>query len=203
MLGGLRAAGADLAWLRACELAEKHDLAATDSMLHLVTTVDPRPLYFWLNGARIMAYDMPGWRIAAAGGYGTVPVAMQQRIGRDQAQRALRRLDEAMRFPSRQRRAVDRAGQHRTEPPGRSGGCGGKLSSRMGAAQRTLLRRAVARGAAPAVGPEAGRAGVADQTSSATAARGSVGGRSARARAHPGTRDGAGRTDGAGLSPWE
>ena len=98
MLGGLRAAGADLAWLKACELAEKHDLAATDSMLHLVTTVDSRPLYFWPNGARIMAYDMPTWRISAAGGYGATPVPIQQRIERDQAWRALRYLDEARRF---------------------------------------------------------------------------------------------------------
>jgi hypothetical protein len=98
LLGGLRAAVADIVWLRADALAERHDLPATESALKLVTVIDPRPLYFWLNGARIVAYDMPGWRVAAAGGYATVPVAAQERIGREQAQRALALLDEAMKF---------------------------------------------------------------------------------------------------------
>ena len=98
LLGGFRAAAADFAWLQAYGLAEERDLPATESMLRLVTVIDSRPLYFWLNGARIMAYDMPGWRIAAAGGYARVPVAAQERITHEQAVRALRHLDEAMKF---------------------------------------------------------------------------------------------------------
>jgi hypothetical protein len=97
VLGGFRAVAADIAWLRAEALAEEQDLPATEAMLVLVTAIDPRPLYFWLNGARIMAYDMPDWRVAAAGG-NAVPAAVQERIRQEQAQRALARLDEAMRF---------------------------------------------------------------------------------------------------------
>jgi hypothetical protein len=96
VLGGFRAIAADFAWIRVYVIWEKRDLPGTETLLRLVTTLDPRPLYFWLNGARIIAYDMKAWRIAAAGGYDAVPVAEQERIGAEQAGLALRRLDEAM-----------------------------------------------------------------------------------------------------------
>lgn len=98
VLGGFRAIVADFTWLRVFVIWEKRDLPATETLLRLVTAIDPRPVYFWLNGARIVAYDMTSWRIAAAGGYDAVPPARQERIGVEQAQLALRRLDEAMAF---------------------------------------------------------------------------------------------------------
>ncbi len=96
VLGGFRAIAADFAWIRVYVIWEKHDLPGTETLLRLVTTLDPRPLYFWLNGARIIAYDMTAWRIAAAGGYDAVPVAEQEQIGARQAHLALGWLDEAM-----------------------------------------------------------------------------------------------------------
>ena len=98
MLGGWRAILADLTWLHVQAVWEQRDLPATGSALRLVTTLDPRSLYFWLNGARMIAYDMPAWRIAAAGGYGVVPTAEQRRIDGEQARLALARLDAAMDF---------------------------------------------------------------------------------------------------------
>ncbi len=98
VLGGFRAIAADFAWVRVFVIWEKRDLPATETLLRLVTTIDPRPVYFWLNGARIVAYDMTAWRIEAAGGYEAVPAALQERLGAQQAQLALRRLDEAMAF---------------------------------------------------------------------------------------------------------
>ena len=98
LLGGFRAAVADIAWLEMAEAAEAHDLAATESLLHLSTRIDPRPLYFWVNGARIMAYDMPVWQIDAAGGDVRVAVAVRKRISTGQARRALDLLAEARRF---------------------------------------------------------------------------------------------------------
>ncbi|MEY2880250.1 MAG: hypothetical protein RLZZ15_2630, partial [Verrucomicrobiota bacterium] len=98
LLGGFRAITADFAWLRVYTEWEKHDLPATDALLRLATTLDPRPRYFWLNAARITAYDMTAWRIVAAGGYDAVPEAEQHRLGREQGRLALRRLDEAMEF---------------------------------------------------------------------------------------------------------
>ena len=98
LLGGFRAAAADFLWLEVYGAAEEHDLPATESLVHLVTVIDPRPLYFWLNGAGIMAYDMPAWRIEAAGGYDRVPATVQTRIGQEQARRALQLLEAATRF---------------------------------------------------------------------------------------------------------
>ncbi len=98
VLGGFRAIAADFTWLRVFVIWEKRDLPATETLLRLVTAIDPRPVYFWLNGARIVAYDMTAWRIAAAGGYDAVPAAEQERLGMQQAHLALHHLDEAMAF---------------------------------------------------------------------------------------------------------
>ena len=101
VLGGFRAITADFMWLRAHVIWESRDLPTTATLLRLTTALDPRPLYFWLNGARIVAYDMTAWRIAAAGGYDAVPKPEQERIGVEQANLAMRRLDEAMAFHPR------------------------------------------------------------------------------------------------------
>ncbi len=98
LLGGFRAIVADFTWLRLHVIWEQRDLAATDTLLRLVTTIDPRPLYFWVNGARIMAFDMTAWRIAEAGGHDVVPEAHRDRIGTEQARLAIRLLEEAMAF---------------------------------------------------------------------------------------------------------
>lgn len=98
VLGGFRALAADFTWLRVFMIWENRDLPATETMLRLVTAIDPRPLYFWLNGARIVAYDMTAWRIAAAGGFDAVPESVREHLGSEQAHLALRRLDEGMQF---------------------------------------------------------------------------------------------------------
>ncbi|HWA86039.1 MAG TPA: hypothetical protein VG710_07455, partial [Opitutus sp.] len=51
--GGLRAVAADLAWLRANSAWEQRDPARTRTWLNLVVALDPRPAYFWINGARM------------------------------------------------------------------------------------------------------------------------------------------------------
>ena len=98
LLGGFRGLVADAAWLRLYILWETRDLPAVDTLVHLVPAIDPRPAYFWLNGARIVAYDFTAWRIAAAGGHATLPETQQDRIGREQAGLALAHLAAAMRF---------------------------------------------------------------------------------------------------------
>src|SRR3954466_8730264 len=79
VLGGFRAIAADFTWVRVFVIWEQRDLPATETLLRLVTAIDPRPVYFWLNGARVIAYDMTAWRIAAAGGYDAVPAAERER----------------------------------------------------------------------------------------------------------------------------
>lgn len=98
VLGGFRALAADFTWLRMFTIWEDRNLPATETMLRLVTTLDPRPTYFWLNGARILAYDMTAWRIAAAGGFDVVPSGVRDHFREEQARLALRRLEEAMQF---------------------------------------------------------------------------------------------------------
>ena len=97
ILGGFRALVADLAWIRMYALWEKRDLPATETLLRVVTTIDPRPVYFWLNAARITAYDFPFWRVLAAGGFAVVPDEVQTRLSHEQARAALRGLETAMR----------------------------------------------------------------------------------------------------------
>lgn len=97
LLGGFRALVGDGAWIRMYALWERRDLAAVETMLRFVTAIDSRPVYFWINGARIMAYDLAAWRIADAGGNAIAPET-EERIRREQGLQALRHLDAAMRF---------------------------------------------------------------------------------------------------------
>jgi len=98
LLGGFRALVADAAWIQMYAQWEKRDLPGTETLLRSVSAIDPRPVYFWLNGARILAYDFPAWRIAEAGGYDAVPPGVQRRINQEQAQAALRQIAAAMAF---------------------------------------------------------------------------------------------------------
>jgi len=95
LLGGFRALVADGTWIRMYDLWERRDLPAVQTLLQLVTALDPRPVYFWLNGARITAHDFAAWRIQAEGGYETVPRSRQQQIDAEQGRQALRVLDAA------------------------------------------------------------------------------------------------------------
>ena len=96
LLGGFRAVVADFLWLRVNALWEDGDLPGTQTALRLVGLVDPRPLFFWVNGARMIGYDMPGWRIEAAGGPEAVPVSVQQRIDEEQARLAIAHLERGL-----------------------------------------------------------------------------------------------------------
>jgi tetratricopeptide (TPR) repeat protein len=98
LLGGFRALVADAVWIRLYVTWEKRDLPATDSAIRFVSTIDPRPVYFWLNGARIMAYDFAAWRIEAEGGDQRLAQAGQDLIVREQGRRALGHLERALAF---------------------------------------------------------------------------------------------------------
>ena len=95
LLGGFRAIVADFFWIQTNSVWEDSDLPATQTFIKLVTAIDPRPLYFWQNGSRMIAYDMPNWRIVKEGGYDVVPQARQRKIDEEQSAVALKYLDEA------------------------------------------------------------------------------------------------------------
>lgn len=94
--GGLRGLAADGLWLRTYAAWARRDLPATGQLIHLVTLVDERPLDFWINGARMLAYDMPRWQLAAGGGGQTRVV--RRRIIRERAAVALKYLNAGRRF---------------------------------------------------------------------------------------------------------
>jgi len=98
VLGGFRAILADFMWIRANVVWEQRDRAKLDPLIRLVTTLDPRPDFFWINAARMIAYDVPNWRIREEGGYDAVPEARQQAIDREQAEQAFALIDQALQY---------------------------------------------------------------------------------------------------------
>jgi len=61
MLGGMRSVVAGGLWLQLNQAWEQQDAAGTRALLELTVAADERPLYYWLNGARMLAYDVPTW----------------------------------------------------------------------------------------------------------------------------------------------
>jgi hypothetical protein len=98
LLGGFRAIVADLFWIRTNVVWEDNDIPKTQTLIKLVTAIDPRPLYFWQNGARMIAYDMPNWRIEAAGGYDAVPPTVQRRFDEEQSALGIKLIEDGRKF---------------------------------------------------------------------------------------------------------
>jgi len=94
-LGGFRALAADFLWLRLFAGWQDRDLPGSQTLIRAVVAVDPRPIYFWLNGARMLAYDLPAWRIAAEGGYDAVSPTRRHVIEWEHAQLGLMHLEAA------------------------------------------------------------------------------------------------------------
>lgn len=102
LLGGFRVALADLAWIGMSHCWEECDPVGTIRGLRMATSLNPESIYFCLNAARIIAYDLAAWRIQASEAVGYVPEAERQRIAREQGLEAARFLKEAhARFPGR------------------------------------------------------------------------------------------------------
>jgi hypothetical protein len=95
VLGGFRALAADLLWLKTYVAWAARDPAATQTLIRLVTTIDERPLGFWLNGARIIAYDVTEWRLESVNREGAAPAEVRRRIVNEQAEDALGYLADA------------------------------------------------------------------------------------------------------------
>ncbi|MEM8867093.1 MAG: tetratricopeptide repeat protein [Verrucomicrobiota bacterium] len=96
VLGGFRTVMADFLWIQANHIWEQHDRVGLDAMIRLVTTLDPRPEFFWLNSARMVAYDVPSWRIREEGGFNVVSEARQMAIDLEQAEQAFAILRQAL-----------------------------------------------------------------------------------------------------------
>jgi tetratricopeptide (TPR) repeat protein len=95
VLGGFRTILADLLWIRMNSIWERRDRIKLDAMIRLIGTLDPRPDFFWINSARMVAYDVPHWRVLEEGGYTVVLGERQQAIGLEQAEQAFAILERA------------------------------------------------------------------------------------------------------------
>jgi hypothetical protein len=93
LLGGMRSMVASGFWLRANLAWEKRDLVETMALINSTVAADERSPYFWLNGARIIANDMPEWRMI-----GPVPRAFRTIVDEQQAQLALTFLEKGLRW---------------------------------------------------------------------------------------------------------
>ncbi len=98
VLGGFRVALADLSWIRMTHAWEQSDRPATMRSLRLAMRLNPASLYFWINGARVIAYDMAAWRIQEIEGKGHAPRAAKERLIQQQGIEALEVLAKAGTF---------------------------------------------------------------------------------------------------------
>lgn len=98
LLGGFRALVANFMWLNVNAHWEDYDLPGTETMINLVTTIDPRPTYFWLNGSRIIGYDMPVWRVREIDSDEQVPQVVRERIEDEQGALAIEYLERGLKF---------------------------------------------------------------------------------------------------------
>ncbi|PXA03622.1 hypothetical protein DDZ13_11620 [Coraliomargarita sinensis] len=98
MLGGFRSIMADFLWIQTNSVWENRERAKLNSMIRLVTSIDPRPEFFWINGARMIAYDVPNWRIEEEGGYQEVSERRQHEINLEQAEQAFILIQRALEF---------------------------------------------------------------------------------------------------------
>lgn len=93
VLGGLRPAVAGVFWLKANLAWERHDAATTAALINLTVAADARPVYFWLNGARMLACDLPEWRLDS-----TASAVVRQRVNAEGARQALGFLEKGRRW---------------------------------------------------------------------------------------------------------
>ncbi len=89
--GGYRTLAADCLWLKTNLAWETKDPVRVRRLIDFTVLADPEAPYFWLNGARILAYDFPVWQCEQE--Y-QAPLAVQNHwrvAGADEALRLLER----------------------------------------------------------------------------------------------------------------
>lgn len=74
-LGAWRGAAANGLWLQATLAQEEGDAARTRALVRATVAAAPESEYFRRNAARILAYDLPAWRVAREPG---APAAVQR-----------------------------------------------------------------------------------------------------------------------------
>ncbi len=97
--GGLQNLIVDFIWIRMSQSWANREVAETQALIHTATALDPRPFYFWRNGARIIAYDIPVWRIQSLPeAVGSPDPIVIESIRRDYAEKGIEMLLYAEQF---------------------------------------------------------------------------------------------------------
>lgn len=94
-LGSGRVLAADWQWLQANLAWERRDEAAVRQRIGWAAACDPETPYFWINGARVLAFDLPAWRAESEPG---APAAVRLQVRRAGAEEALRWLERGQRW---------------------------------------------------------------------------------------------------------
>ena len=95
LAGGYGTIAADYLWLETNLAWEIRDVAKVRQLIDFTVQSDPQTPYFWLNGARILAYDFPAWRCQEAG---LAPLAVQSGWRMTGANEALLLLEHGQRW---------------------------------------------------------------------------------------------------------
>ncbi len=90
---GARRLAAGAYWVHANAAWERRDADATREGIARAVALDPANLHYWLNGARMVAHDLPRWRLEETDP--DAPSAFRTRILEDGAQEALTFLQRA------------------------------------------------------------------------------------------------------------
>ena len=93
VLGGMRSIVASGFWLQTNLAWDQRDIQATTLGLNLTVAADERSDYFWLNGARMIAYDLPEWRVSP-----DAPRAIREKVQRGQGKQALEFLGKGIQW---------------------------------------------------------------------------------------------------------
>jgi tetratricopeptide (TPR) repeat protein len=113
VLGGLRSITADFVWISSQISWEQKNMPKTETLIQLITTIDPRPPFFWLYGARVLAYDIPHWRIWELEerlNNKKIPDQKRKELIKQQAQKAFKLLDKGRVFhPEKSRFLIEKA----------------------------------------------------------------------------------------------
>lgn len=95
VLGGFRGLAANVAWLRVQLAWERGDEAAVERWSDLATAFEPEAVMFWVNTARMLAFDFADAKEATAARTEGEWETRRRSIDRAQAARALERLERA------------------------------------------------------------------------------------------------------------
>jgi len=93
--GGFRRLAAGYCWIQTYAAWETGDALAVIAGLDRTVALDPGALHCWINGARMLAHDLPRWKLSTLGGEESLPRAVCAQVQEEHLQAALRFLAKA------------------------------------------------------------------------------------------------------------